>query len=758
MKNFLLSLLFISLTIISYAQNTTVVKLQDGWKFTTGDNSQYASPDFDDAQWRDIKINTWWEKQGVKDHNGFAWYRIKVVIPSSLKNRSPLHDSLIINLGKIDDFDQTFLNGYLIGTNTRNVPPQTEATDDFKNSKRSYWNVNRRYSLPIDDPRIHWDKENVIAVRVFDWDGPGGIFDDNAFIRMQLPNDYIKIETGENPFIHKENKWEKEISVSNISAAYTLNGKFEISIKTKTDGKEILHDAKTFEIKPNTSFSYKYEFPEQEQSCVVKYSVKLDNSNDTVRISEETPYILTPPVSRSAKINGASVYGVRPGRPFIYRIPASGEKPIRFDVKNLPDGLTLDKTTGIITGVIQKPGEYVVTFVAENKHGKSEKEFTIVVGDEIALTPPMGWNSWNVWGLAVDAEKVKAAADAFIKSGLTEHGWQYINIDDGWSIFGSSDEPKRTETGEIRTNEKFPNMKELGDYIHSLGLKFGIYSSPGPLTCGKYTASYKHELQDLRTFAKWGVDYLKYDLCSYRKLIPDYSRPNVIKPYKLMGDIMKQVTERDIVYSICEYGLADVWEWGAEVGGNLWRTTGDIWDDWDRMKMIGFEQTQTTPYAKPGHWNDPDMLVVGWVGWGPHLHPSKLTPDEQYTHISQWALLAAPLLIGCDLERLDDFTLNLLTNDEVIAIDQDPLGKQAEQKIVDGDIQVWMRPLADGGYAAGIFNLGSKTENYTLDFAKLGFEGKVKIRDVWRQKDLGEKSAFEVALPSHGSVLIKISK
>ncbi len=758
MKNFLLSLLFISLSIITFAQNTTVVKLQDGWKFTTGDNSQYASPDFDDAQWRDIKINTWWEKQGVKDHNGFAWYRIKVVIPSSLKNRSPLHDSLIINLGKIDDFDQTFLNGYLIGTNTRNVPPQAEATDDFKNSKRSYWNVNRRYSLPIDDPRIHWDKENVIAVRVFDWDGPGGIFNDNAFIRMQLPNDYIKIETGENPFVHKENKWEKEISVSNISAAYTLNGKFEISIKTKTDGKEILHDAKTFEIKPNTSFSYKYEFPEQEQSCVVKYSVKLDNSNDTVRISEETPYILTPPVSRIAKINGASVYGVRPGRPFIYRIPASGEKPIRFDVKNLPNGLTLDKITGIITGAIQKPGEYVVTFVAENKHGKSEKEFTIVVGDEIALTPPMGWNSWNVWGLAVDAEKVKAAADAFIKSGLTEHGWQYINIDDGWSIFGSSNEPKRTETGEIRTNEKFPNMKELGDYIHSLGLKFGIYSSPGPLTCGKYTASYKHELQDLRTFAKWGVDYLKYDLCSYRKLIPDYSRPNVIKPYKLMGDIMKQVTERDIVYSICEYGLADVWEWGAEVGGNLWRTTGDIWDDWDRMKMIGFEQTQTTPYAKPGHWNDPDMLVVGWVGWGPHLHPSKLTPDEQYTHISQWALLAAPLLIGCDLERLDDFTLNLLTNDEVIAIDQDPLGKQAEQKIVDGDIQVWMRPLADGGYAAGIFNLGSKTENYTLDFAKLGFEGKVKIRDVWRQKDLGEKSEFEVALPSHGSVLIKISK
>jgi hypothetical protein len=484
----------------------------------------------------------------------------------------------------------------------------------------------------------------------------------------------------------------------------------------------------------------------------------LHNTQKTVQVSEETPYILTPPVTLIPRINGASIYGVRPGRPFIYRIPASGEKPVRFKAKNLPEGLLLDKVNGIITGAVNKSGEYIVTLVAENKQGRSEKEFTIVVGDKIALTPPMGWNSWNAWGLEVDARKVKAAADAFINSGLAEHGWQYINIDDGWSIFGSSSEPKRTETGEIRTNEKFPNIKRLADYIHSRGLKFGIYSSPGPLTCGKYTASYKHELQDIRLFAKWGVDYLKYDLCSYRKLIPDYSRQNVIKPYKLAGEIMKQVTERDIVYSICEYGLADVWKWGEEVGGNLWRTTGDIWDDWERMKMIGFEQTQTTTYAKPGHWNDPDMLVVGWVGWGPHLHPSKLTPDEQYTHITQWALLAAPLLIGCDLERLDDFTLNLLTNDEVIEIDQDPLGMQAEQRIVDGDIQIWMRQLAGGNYAAGIFNLGSENGNYKLDFAKLGFNGKVKIRDVWRHEDLGGKSKLQIALPSHGSVLIKITK
>jgi len=756
MKKFFFFILLLS-SFIS-AQNNNVINLQKGWKFTDTDNQQYALPDYDASHWRNIKINRSWEKQGVKGHDGFAWYRINIVIPSSIKNDSSLHDSLIINLGKIDDFDQTFLNGKLIGINTKNVPLGTEIDDNYKNSKLSYWNVNRRYSLLVNDPRILWDKENVIAVRVFDWDGPGGIFDDNAFIRMQLPTDYIKIETGNNSFVHNGNNWEKEIEVKNISSAYRLKGEFEITAKRKIDAKEILQNIKTFEIAPKSSFSYKYGFPEQGQSCVVCYAVKLHNTQKTVQVSEETPYILTPPVTLIPRINGASIYGVRPGRPFIYRIPASGEKPVRFEAKNLPEGLLLDKVNGIITGVVNKSGEYIVTLVAENKQGRSEKEFTIVVGDKIALTPPMGWNSWNAWGLEVDARKVKAAADAFINSGLAEHGWQYINIDDGWSIFGSSSEPKRTETGEIRTNEKFPNIKRLADYIHSRGLKFGIYSSPGPLTCGKYTASYKHELQDIRLFAKWGVDYLKYDLCSYRKLIPDYSRQNVIKPYKLAGEIMKQVTERDIVYSICEYGLADVWKWGEEVGGNLWRTTGDIWDDWERMKMIGFEQTQTTTYAKPGHWNDPDMLVVGWVGWGPHLHPSKLTPDEQYTHITQWALLAAPLLIGCDLERLDDFTLNLLTNDEVIEIDQDPLGMQAEQRIVDGDIQIWMRQLAGGNYAAGIFNLGSENGNYKLDFAKLGFNGKVKIRDVWRHEDLGGKSKLQIALPSHGSVLIKITK
>ncbi len=756
MKNLFLTLLFLPLLIFS--QNTSVIKLKDNWKFSPEDSLIFAQEDFNDSSWKAIRINRTWEKQGYEGHDGFAWYRIKFYLPSSIKNGSVLKDSLIFNLGKIDDFDQTFLNGKLIGINTKNVPANTKATDEFKNERHAYWDVNRRYSLDVDDDRIKWDAENIIAVRVYDWNGPGGMFDDNAFIRMQLPTDYLKIKHNETAFEHKKGSWEKEIFVKNVSAAYKLKGTFRISVVRKSDGKTVLEETREIKINPKKSFDYKFAFPEQGQSCVIKYEVKLDNSPTTVSAIEESPYILTPPLPKKARINGATVYGQRPGRPFLYRIPASGEKPIYFSAKNLPQGLTLDKNTGIISGKVEKAGEYKIVLTAENKYGKDEKEFTIKIGDTIALTPPMGWNSWNAWGLAVDAEKVKAAADAFVKSGLVEHGWQYINIDDGWSIFETSKEPKRKPNGEIRTNEKFPDMKSLGDYVHSLGLKFGIYSSPGPWTCGHYTASYKHELQDVQTFAEWGVDYLKYDLCSYRELIPDYSKESIVPPYELMHGVLQKVTDRDIVYSICEYGLANVWEWGEQVGGNLWRTTGDIWDDWDRMKQIGFEQVQTTEYAKPGHWNDPDMLVVGWVGWGPNLHPTALTPDEQYTHISQWALLAAPLLIGCDLERLDDFTLNLLTNDEVIAIDQDPLGKQAAPKIIEGDIQVWMRPLADGGYAIGIFNLGKELKNYTLDFGKLGFTGKVNVRDVWRQKDSGEKDKFEITLPSHASTLIKITK
>ncbi len=225
-----------------------------------------------------------------------------------------------------------------------------------------------------------------------------------------------------------------------------------------------------------------------------------------------------------------------------------------------------------------------------------------------------------------------------------------------------------------------------------------------------------------------------------------------------MRDALNKVN-RDIVYSLCQYGMSNVWQWGAEVGGNLWRTTGDITDTWESMSSIGFSQVEMAPYAKPGNWNDPDMLVVGWVGWGPSLHPTKLTPDEQYTHISLWCLLSSPLLIGCDLERLDDFTLNLLTNDEVLAIDQDPMGNQAAPVIKEGDVQVWLKTLEDGNKAFGIFNLADSTINYTLNLDKVGLSEATVLRDLWRQKDLGTfTGTFQAGIPAHGVVLVKTLK
>ncbi|MDD4645158.1 MAG: glycoside hydrolase family 27 protein, partial [Bacteroidales bacterium] len=274
--------------------------------------------------------------------------------------------------------------------------------------------------------------------------------------------------------------------------------------------------------------------------------------------------------------------------------------------------------------------------------------------------------------------------------------------------------------------------------------------------CGKYAASYQYEAQDAESYASWGVDYLKYDWCSYDQIAKNTGKDELMKPYFIMRDVIRK-SSRDIVYSLCQYGMGEVWKWGAEVGGNLWRTTEDINDSWESLKSCGFTQTVQAPYAGQGHWNDPDMLVVGWVGWGPSLHQSQLTPDEQYTHISLWSLLSSPLLLGCDLTRLDEFTLNLITNDEVLAVDQDRLGKQAARDLTDGNIQVWSKMLFDGSLAIGIFNLGEESMKYKLDLNKLGLKGSQKARDLWRQKDLGTfTDNFTAQVPSHGVVFIRV--
>ena len=376
--------------------------------------------------------------------------------------------------------------------------------------------------------------------------------------------------------------------------------------------------------------------------------------------------------------------------------------------------------------------------------GSSSATLTIVGGEhQLALTPPMGWNSWNVWGGQVDADKIRAAADAMVKSGLAAHGFQYVNIDDTW-------EGKRDADGVLHPNAKFQDMKALADYVHAKGLKLGVYSSPGPKTCAGYEGSDGHEEQDAKTYGEWGVDYLKYDWCSCKS-------KDLRAPYALMRGALDK-SGRDIVYSLCQYGMGDVWTWGKDVGGNCWRTTGDINDSWNSMSGIGFGQDGHEKFAGPGHWNDPDMLVVGKVGWG-RPHPTKLTPNEQVTHITLWSLLSAPLLIGCDMTQLDPFTTALLGNDEVLAVDQDALGKPAGRKAKDGMLEVWARPLSDGTVAVGLFNRGGAPAEVTARWADVGVQGEQPVRDLWRQKDLGAfTDSFKATVPRHGAVLVKVGK
>jgi alpha-galactosidase len=356
----------------------------------------------------------------------------------------------------------------------------------------------------------------------------------------------------------------------------------------------------------------------------------------------------------------------------------------------------------------------------------------------LAKTPPMGWNSWNLFAEKVDDQTVRTMADAMVSSGMKDAGYIYVNIDDTW-------EGVRDANGVLATNHKFPDMKALADYVHSKGLKIGIYSGPGPRTCGSYPASYGHEEQDAKMYAAWGIDYLKYDWCSAGTIYKDDKLQPV---YQKMGDAL-QATKRPIVYSLCEYGLGGVQNWGGDVGGNLWRTTDDIRDEWDSMIFNIEKQVPTAPAAGPGHWNDPDMLEVG---------NGHMSDDEYRTHMGLWALTAAPLLAGNDIRKMSDATKSILLNKEVIAVDQDPLGKQASP-VKNGKLETWVKPLKDGGVAVGVVNLDTAPGTATVKASDLGLKGSAKkARDLWAHKDVtfanGEYSA---TVPAHGILMLRVS-
>lgn len=524
---------------------------------------------------------------------------------------------------------------------------------------------------------------------------------------------------------------------------------------------------------------------------LLSYGFQMHNSTD--RLSDEKlpkenvngKIILTPKPGPAPQINGPRLFGVRPGRPFIYRIPCTGKRPMTFKVEDLPEGMRLNANTGIIRGdAPNKPGKYIVKLMAENDIGAAEKEFSIVVGEQLALTPPMGWNSWYIHLNRVTDKVMRKAADVMVESGMADYGYMYVSIDDCWmkiepeyyeerkkslhgvdknSIVGDL----RDQQGNILCNANFPDMKGLTDYIHTMGLRAGIYSSPGSRTCQRYSGSYKHELQDAKQYADWGFDFLKYDWCRYGEVFDERMKEGKNKlaelkmPFQQMSEILKSL-DRDIVYNLCQYGMGDVWEWGGDVG-HSWRTTGDLGlvsgDRLPGFYHIGMNNARLWEYAGPGEWNDPDYLLLGWIdalGSGISKETS-LNEHEQYSYMSMWSLMAAPLFFSGDMAKLDDFTINILCNPEVIDINQDALGKQARIVKQNKKMLILSKPLEDGSIALGLFNIAEKLRNISVNWDMLGISGPQRVRDVWRNKDLDEvNKQYSVEVARHGVMLVRL--
>lgn len=484
---------------------------------------------------------------------------------------------------------------------------------------------------------------------------------------------------------------------------------------------------------------------------------------DAPPVPEEPKIILTPKPGPRPRINGPRLFGERPGRPFIYRIPCTGERPMTFRVDGLPDGLSLDAKTGIITGTVPiAKGNYTMQLVASNKLAEAKKEFTIVVGDTLALTPPMGWNSWYIHYHRVTEQQMRNAADTMIQSGMADVGYMYVNIDDCW-MKRKGDVPYRDNHGAVLENAKFPDIRGMVNHIHAQGLRAGLYTSPGPWTCGGYVGAYEHEKLDAQKFAEWGFDFLKYDWCSYSQVATGEGRQKFVAPYQKMGAILKTL-DRDLVFNLCQYGMGDVWQWAAGVEGNCWRTTGDLGlasgDQLPGFYHIGLANAQHWKYAQPGHWNDPDYILIGWVGAARGQtvgHPTTLTGNEQYSYMSMWCLMAAPLIFSGDMAKLDPFTVNVLCNSEVIDIDQDALGKQARIVAQDDNQLILAKPLEDGSLAVGLFNLTGAKTSIAVTWKQLGLLTRQRARDLWRQQDIGTyDEQFSAKIPPHGVCLVRI--
>ena len=768
MKRLLLFALPLLLCLAAPGQTVSVSRAL----FKQGDDMNWAKAETDDSGWSEADITTPWDKQGFPPNNrAYGWYRIHVTIPKSLLDGSDQQNVVIFNMPKADDVDETYLNGRLIG-----------ATGRMPTDPAGYFcavNEVRNYVVDAKKGGIRWDAENVIAVRVYNRGGSGGLF--NNALTIFCP----KAEEGLSMSLTDANDGEShcDVEISNAYATAT-KGTLSVAVTDRETGSKLWSLTKKLSVGRGRPVRVSVPY-DKRKMCELTATYADWATNKRLSESKQLKYILTPAAPATPRFNGAPVFGVRPGSPVIYRFAVSGERPMKFTCADLPPGLQLSED-GVLSGKIDNvtvpsgspeglvtvpsgsPEGLSLTFtvVAENARGKAQQEFTLKVGETmIGRTPPMGWNSWNCWGLSVSQEKVISSAQALIDKGLADFGYGYINIDDGWEA------ESRTADGRIEANEKFPSMKGMIDWLHDRGLKFGIYSSPGETTCGGYLGSLGHEQQDAEVWNSWGVDYLKYDWCSYERVREkdnDWGFASCMRPYLLMQKFVRE-QPRDIFYSLGPLGGTQVYMWGLYCDGDSWRTAPDIDDTWKSILDVGFrQQAGLSKYSSVGHWNDPDMLVVGKVGWGTNLRESRLTPDEQYTHITLWTLLAANMLIGCDITQMDEFTLNLLCNNEVNAINQDMLGQQADRVLKDGAIEVWSRPLADGAIAVGIFNLGD--EDLEVDMKALingqwsmvnGQWSMVngqwsKIRDLWRQQDLSE-SHLKCTIPLHGCKYLKLT-
>jgi alpha-galactosidase len=371
----------------------------------------------------------------------------------------------------------------------------------------------------------------------------------------------------------------------------------------------------------------------------------------------------------------------------------------------------------------------------------------------------MGWNSWNLFGPHIHEDLVKGIADALVSTGMKDAGYRYLVLDDVWHGGRGAD-------GRLFPDPaKFPQgMQALGDYLHARGLKFGLYSDAGTHTCAGMPASQGYEDVDAQTFAAWGVDYLKYDYCN-----APADRASAERLYDCMGAALRK-TGRPIVFSVCEWGQRRPWLWAPQVGGHLWRTTGDIWNAWEDapdsvhagIETIGFDlQTGLEAYAGPGRWNDPDMLVVGLsgpAGANTHVGGPGCTDAEYRTHFSLWCLLAAPLMAACDLRQLDEATRQILLNRELIAVNQDALGKQGYRVFKSAAREVWMKPLANGDLAVGLYNRGWQRVSITAWWPDLGITGPYAARDLWTHTDCGVfTQSFTAEVLPHAGMILRLA-